>query len=114
MSRTIIRTNVAANGRVQNVLANTAFQFADTPGPNGAVKITVSNTSDVAQNQVEIKADKDFVSLDDVPASVNVPLLDSNPGQVFAVEPGTQINVDLINNNAAAQNFHTLVDFQPV
>ncbi len=114
MARTVIRTQVAANGRVQNVLANSAFQFADTPGPEGAIGIRIATTSDVAQNQVEIKADKDFVSLDNITASVNPPLLDSNPGQEFIVEPGTQINVDLINNNAAAQFFHTLVDFQPV
>lgn len=114
MARTIIRTNVGGSGRSSNVLANTRFQFADTPGPSGAVQITVATTSDVAQNQVEISADKDFVSLDDAVASVNVPLLDSNPGQVFLVEPGTQINVDLINNNVGAQNFHTLVDFTPV
>lgn len=114
MARTIIRTNVPANSRRSNVLANTRFQFADTPGPNGAIQIRVSNTSDVAQNQTEISADKDFVSLEDAVASVNPPLLDSNPGQVFVVEPGTQINVDLINNNVGAQNFHTLVEFDPV
>lgn len=114
MSRTVIRTNVGANLRAQNVLANSSFQFADTPGPNGLIQITVAGTSDVAQNQQEIKADKDFVSLDDLPASVAPPLLDSNPGQVFMVEPGTQINIDLINNNVGAQFFHTLVDFQPV
>jgi len=114
MSRTVIRTNVAGGGRVRNVLANTAFQFADTPGPEGAVKIRIAGTSDVGQNQQEIKADKDFVSLDDLLTSVNPPIDDQNPGQEFVVEPGTQINVDLINNNAAAQFFHTLVDFQPV
>jgi len=114
MSRTVIRTNVAGAGRSRNILANTAFQFADTPGPEGAVRIRVSSTSDVAQNQQEIKADKDFVSLDELTASVNPPLLDSNPGQDFVVEPGTQINIDLINNNVAAQFFNTLVDFQPV
>lgn len=114
MARTIIRTNVAANGRATNVLANTRFQFADNPGPSGAIQVQVAVTSDVAQNQNEISADKDFVSLEDAVASVNPPLLDSNPGQVFMVEPGTQINVDLINNNAAAQNFHTLVEFNPL
>jgi len=113
MARTIIRTSVPANSRASNVLANTRFQFADTPGPNGAIQITVAVTSDVAQNQNEISADKDFVSLEDAVASVNPPLLDSNPGQVFIVEPGTQINVDLINNNVGAQFFHTLVDFTP-
>jgi len=114
MSRTIIRTNVGANGRATNVLANTRFQFADNPGPNGAIQVQVAVTSDVAQNQNEISADKDFVSLEDAVASVNPPLLDSNPGQVFLVEPGTQVNVDLINNNVGAQNFHTLVEFTPV
>ncbi len=114
MSRTIIRTLVPAGARAPNVLANSSFQFADTPGPNGAISVQVSITSDVAQNQAEIKADKDFVSLEEVTASVNPPLLDSNPGQVFLAEPGTQVNVDLINNNVAAQFFNTLVDFQPV
>lgn len=114
MARTIIRTNVAGNGRVNNVLANSRFQFADTPGPQGAILIRVSVTSDVAQNQYEISADKDFVALEDAVSSVNPPLLDSNPGQEFMVEPGTQINIDLINNNVAAQNFHTLVEFVPV
>jgi len=114
MARTIIRTNVGANARASNVLANTRFQFADTPGPEGAVLIRVSVTSDVAQNQYEISADKDFVALEDAVASVNPPLLNSNPGQEFTVEPGTQVNIDLINNNVGAQNFHTLVEFLPV
>lgn len=114
MARTIIRTNVAGSGRATNVLANTRFQFADTPGPEGAVLITVAVTSDVPQNQYEISADKDFVALEDAVSSVNQPLLDSNPGQEFTVEPGSQINVDLINNNVAAQFFHTLVEFTPV
>jgi len=113
MARTVIRTNVAGAGRSRNILANTAFQFADTPGPNGLVRIRIASTSDVAQNQQEIKADKDFVSLDDLTASVNPPLLNSNPGQDFLVEPGTQILIDLINLNVAAQFFNTLVDFQP-
>jgi len=113
MARTIIRTNVAGAGRSSNVLANTRFQFADTPGATGTVLIRVSETSDVAQNQYEISADKDFVALEDAVASVNPPLLDSNPGQEFVVEPGTQINIDLINNNVGAQNFHTLVEFLP-
>jgi len=113
MARTIIRTNVAANFRASNVLANTRFQFADTPGPSGTVLIRVAVTSDVPQNQYEISADKDFVALEDAVSSVNPPLLDSNPGQEFMVEPGTQINVDLINNNVGAQNFHTLVEFVP-
>jgi len=113
MARTTIRTQVAASGRSRNILANTAFQFADTPGPNGLVRIRIAGVSDVAQNQQEIKADKDFVSLDDLTASVNPPALDSNPGQDFTVEPGTQILIDLINNNVGAQFFTTLVDFQP-
>ncbi len=114
MARTIIRTQVPANSRASNVLANTRFQFADTPGVEGAVQIRVSVTSDVAQNQYEISADKDFVALEDAVASVNQPLLNSNPGQDFTVEPGSQINIDLINNNVAAQFFHTLVEFLPV
>jgi len=114
MARTTIRTLVPAGARAPNILANTSFQFADTPGPNGAVAIRVAITSDVAQNQAEIKADKDFVSLDEVTASVNPPALDSNPGQQFSVQPGTQINVDFINNNVAAQFFNTLVDFIPI
>lgn len=114
MARTTIRSNVGGNGRTNNVLANSRFQFADTPGPNGAIQIDVSITSDVAQNQFEISADKDFVALEDAVASVNPPLLNSNPGQSFMVEPGTQINIDLLNNNVGAQNFHTMVTFTPV
>lgn len=114
MARTTIRVSVAGSGRSLNVLANSAFQFADTPGPNGLVGIRVAATSDVAQNQAEIKADKDFVALDELIASVAPPALDSNPGQEFNVEPGTQINVDLINNNVGAQFFHVLVDFVPI
>jgi len=114
MARTTIRTLVPAASRAPNVLANSSFQFADTPGPGGAVAIRISIVSDVAQNQAEIKADKDFVSLEEVTASVNPPALNSNPGQEFNVEPGTQINVDLINNNVAAQFFNTLVDFVPI
>jgi len=114
MARTTIRTLVPASSRTPNVLANTSFQFADTPGEQGAIAIRLSVTSDVAQNQAEIKADKDFVSLEEVTASVNPPLLDSNPGQTFSVAPGTQIIVDLINNNVAAQFFNTLVDFEPI
>jgi len=114
MARTVIRTSVPGNSRARNILANTAFQFADTPGEGGAVAITVAGTSDVAQNQQEIKADKDFVSLDELLVSVNPPILNENPGQSFVVEPGTQILVDLINNNVAAQFFNTMVNFEPV
>jgi len=114
MAQTIIRTLVPAGARSPNILANTSFQFADTPGEGGGVAIQVAITSDVAQNQAEIKADKDFVSLDEVLASVNPPILNENPGQQFAVEPGTQIIVDLINNNVAAQFFNTLVGFTPI
>ncbi len=113
MARTIVRTNVAGSGSSLNVLANTKFQFADNPGPSGAVLCRVSVTSDVAQNQYSITADKDFVAQEDAVASVNPPLLDSNPGQTFLVQPGTQINVDLDNNNVGAQNFHTLVEYIP-
>jgi len=114
MARTVIRTNVGANARVSNVLANSRFQFADNPGPSGLVQIDIAETSDVAQNQYEVSIDKDFVALEDAVASVNPPLLDSNPGIRLVVEPGSQINVDLINNNVGAQNFHTLVEFTPV
>jgi len=114
MARTVIRVSVPATDRAQNVLANSAFQFADTPGPNGLVGVRIAATSDVAQNQMEIKADKDFVSLDDLTPSTSPPALDSNPGQEFNVEPGTQLNVDLINNNAGAQFFHVLVDTVPL
>jgi len=113
MARTVIKTNVAGAGSSLNVLANTKFQFADNPGPTGAVLVTVAVTSDVADNEYTITADKDFVAQEDAVASTAIPLLDSNPGQVFLVQPGTQINVDLKNNNAGAQDFHTLVDFQP-
>jgi len=114
MARTVIRVSVPANSRAPNVLANSAFQFADTPGPNGIVGVRIAATSDVAQNQMELKADKDFVSLDELTASVAPPALDSNPGQEFNVEPGTQLNVDLINNNVGAQFFNVLVDTVPL
>ena len=114
MARTTIRTLVPGSSRAPNILANTSFQFADTPGEQGAIAIRLSIVSDVAQNQAEIKADKDFVSLEELTLSVNPPALDSNPGQNFAVAPGTQINVDLINNNVGAQFFNTLVDFDPI
>ena len=104
MARTVIKTNVAANDSELNVLANTKFQFADNPGPTGAVLVTVAVTSDVADNEYTITADKDFVAQEDAVASTAIPLLDSNPGQVFLVQPGTQINVDLKNNNAGARD----------
>ena len=114
MSRTVLLNNVAGNGRAQNVLANSRFQFADNPGANGAVQVDLSITSDVAANQYEVTIDKDFVSLERATASVNPPALDSNPGFSELVEPGSQVNIDLINNNVGAQNFHTLVEFTPV
>lgn len=113
MARTVITTNVALVARSNNILANTRFQFADNPGPNGGVRVDISQTSDVAANQYEVSIDKDFVSLEIAVASAAPPLLDSNPGLSLLVEPGSQVNIDLINNNAAAQLFNTLVEFTP-
>ncbi len=114
MARTTVRISVPGSGRSNNVLANSRFQFADQPGEQGAVGVAISVTSDVAQNQYEVAIDKDFVTLEQAVSSVNPPALDSNPGSQFIVEPGSQINVDLINNNAGAQNFHVLAEFTPV
>ena len=114
MARTVVLTNVAANGRSTNILANTKFQFADQPGDNGAVQVQVAITSDVVDNEFEITIDKDFQSSERTIASVDPALLNENPGIIMLVEPGSQINIDLINGNGAAQDFHTTVEFTPV
>ena len=113
MARTVIITNVAANSRVNNVLANTRFQFADDPGPEGAVAVQVAVTSDVAANEFEVAADKDFISLEQAVPSTEPAKLNENPGISFLVTVGTQLNVDVINNNGAAQDFHTTVETSP-
>lgn len=113
MARTVIERNVAANARDNNILANSRFQFADNPGPNGGVRVDISITSDVAANQYEVSIDKDFVSLEVAVASAAPPALDANPGLSLLVEPGSQVNIDLINNNVGAQDFNTLVEFTP-
>jgi len=113
MSRTVILTNVGANGRSNNILANTRFQFADNPGPIG-VRVDIAIVSDVADNQYEVSIDKDFVSLERAISSATPAILNENPGLSLLVEAGSQVNIDLINNNAGAQDFNTTVEFTPV
>jgi len=114
MSRVVQLNNVAASGRSNNILANSKFQFADQPGDNGAVQVQIAVTSDVVDNEFEITIDKDFQSSERTIASVDPAILNENPGIILMVEPGSQINIDLINNNGAAQDFHTTVEFTPV
>jgi len=114
MSRTVVLTNVGANGRSNNILANTKFQFADQPGDNGAVQVQIAVTSDVVDNEFEITIDKDFQASERTIASTDPAKLNENPGIILLVEAGSQINIDLINNNGAAQDFHTTIEFTPV
>jgi len=115
MAKIIIRTTaVAAGARVRNILANSAFQFADNPGPEGLVLVRVSVTSDAADNAFEIFADKDFVATENAAVQAGPPRQDQDPFQEFLVSPGTQMIVDVINNGGAAVDFHTLVEYTPV
>jgi len=115
MAKTVIRTvAVAAGAKRRNVLANSAFQFADNPGEMGLVRVRVSVVSDIADNSFEIFADKDFVASEIAAANAGPPRQDQDPFQEFIVTPGTQIIIDLINNALVATNFHTLVEYDPV
>jgi len=115
MAKTIVRTlAVPAGGRSPNILANSNFQFADNPGPNGFVQVRLSVVSDVADNRWEAFADKDFVADESAAAQAGPPRQDQDPFQEFIVFPGTQVIVNLINNAGAAQDFHTLVEYNPV
>lgn len=115
MAKTIIRTAaVVAGGRIRNVLANSNFQFADNPGPMGLVRVRVSVTSDAADNEFEIFADKDFVATETAALFAGPPRQDQDPFQEFLVSPGTQMIIDLINNGGAATDFHTLIEYDPV
>lgn len=115
MAKIIVRTaGVAAGARARNILANTAFQFADNPGPEGLVLVRVSVTSDAADNDFEVFADKDFVATENAALFAGPPRQNTDPFQEFLVSPGTQMIVDLINNGGAAVDFHTLVEYTPV
>jgi len=115
MAKTVIRTvGVPAGGTTKNVLANSAFQFADNPGPNNLVMVRISITSDVADNTFKILADKDFVAEEQAAAFAGPPRQNQDPFQEFLVTPGTQIIIDLINNAGVATNFHTLIEYTPV
>lgn len=114
MSRTVIKTNVPANSRSNNILANTKFQFADQPGDNGAVQVQSAFTSAVAGNSAELTVDKDFQASEIIPTSADPAKLNENPGIILLVEAGSQINIDLINDNGAAQNFVSTIEFTPV
>jgi len=115
MAKTVIRTVALAAGATQrNVLANSAFQFADNPGENDLVAVTISVTSDVADNQFTAFADKDFIADEQAAAFAGPPRQDQDPVQTFLVTPGTQMIIDLINNSGAAQDFHTLIQYDPV
>jgi len=115
MAKTIVRTlAVPAGGRSPNILANSNFQFADNPGPNGLVMVRLSITSDVADNRWEAFADKDFVADESAAAFAGPPRQNQDPFQEFVVFPGTQVIVNLINDAGAAQDFHTLVEYTPV
>lgn len=115
MAKTVVRTiAVAAGAVVRNVLANTNFQFADNPGENGLVGVRLSVVSDVADNEFEIFADKDFVADEAAAAFAGPPRQNQDPFQEFAVTPGTQLIINLRNNSGAAQDFHTLVQYDPL
>lgn len=115
MAKTVVRTPaVAAGARSLNILANTNFQFASNPGPNGFVRVRVSVVSDVADNEYDLFADKDFVADESAAAFAGPPRQNQDPFQEFMVTPGTQIIVNLLNNAGAAQDFHTLVAYDPV
>jgi len=115
MAKTIIRTPaVAAGATIRNVLANSNFQFADNPGPEGLVICRVSIVSDVADNEFTLNADKDFVAQESAAAFAGPPRQDQDPFQEFVVTPGTQILIDLTNLSGAPADFHTLVDYTPL
>lgn len=115
MAKTVIRTTaVAAGATRRNVLANSNFQFADNPGPEGLVQVTVSVVSDVADNSFEIFADKDFVADEIAAANAGPPRQDQDPLQIFVVTPGTQIIINLRNLSGAPTNFHTLIQYDPI
>lgn len=115
MAKTIIRTKAVAGGaRVDNVLANSNFQFADNPGEMGFVECQVSIVSDVAENEFSLFADKDFIADEEAAAFNGPPRIDQDPVQFFTVTPGTQIIVNLRNNSGVAQDFRTLVAYTPV
>jgi len=115
MAKTVVRTvAVPAGARSPNILANSNFQFADNPGPSGFVQVRVSVVSDVADNQFEIFADKDFVADEQASPFAGPPRQNQDPFQEFIVFPGTQLIINLINNSGAAQDFNTLVEYTPV
>jgi len=115
MAKTIIRTPaVAAGATVRNVLANSNFQFADNPGPEGLVGVRVSIVSDVADNEFTLNADKDFVASESTAAFAGPPRQDQDPFQAFVVTAGTQILIDLTNLSGAPTDFHTLVEYSPI
>ena len=114
MAKTIITTNVPAGGTVRNVLANSNFQFADNPGPDGLVETRVSVVSDVVDNEYELNVDKDFVAREDAAQFVGPPRQNQDPFQIITVTAGSQVIINLINNSVAAQDFRTLVEYTPV
>lgn len=115
MAKIVVRTvAVAAGVRSPNILANTAFQFADNPGEQGLVMVRVSVTSDAGDNAFDIFADKDFVATENAATNAGPPRQNEDPFQEFLVSPGTQMIIDLINNGGAAVDFHTLVEYTPV
>jgi len=115
MAKTVVRSiAVPAGGVIRNVLANTNFQFADNPGPEGLVQVQLSVVSDVADNEFEAFADKDFVADETAAAFAGPPRIDQDPFQLFVVTPGTQLIVNLKNNSGAPADFHTLVSYEPV
>jgi len=115
MAKTVIRTPaVAAGATVNNVLANSKFQFADNPGETGLVMVRISVVSDVADNEFTINADKDFIAQESAAVFAGPPRQNQDPFQEFVVTAGTQMLIDLINNGGAPVDFHTLIEYQPI
>jgi len=112
--KTVIQRTLLAGAADVNVLANSRFQFADNPGPEGAVQVDVSVTSEVAGNTFEATVDKDFVAQEFAFASADPPKTNENPGLSMLVQPGSQINIDLRNNDVATRTFFVQVEFTPV
>jgi len=113
-TKTVIKRTVAANSTDANVLSNSKFQYAAGPGPNGIVGVSLAVTSEVAGNQFNATVDKDFVAEEFAFTSADPPKTNENPGLSMLVQPGSQIIVDLVNNDSTIRTFFVEVGNTPV
>lgn len=113
-TKTTIEVTVPAGTTATNVLVNSKFQYSAGPGPNGIVGVSLSGTAEVAGQTFDATVDKDFVSEERMFVSADPAKMNENPGLDMMTEPGSQIIVDVQNDDIVSRTYLITVENRPI